>query len=928
MDMTKQDRNALIALPIVVLIGVAVAWAGSQGGASVGGVPVFALCIAVAFLIQWIVFIPSFLGRNEGFFDLTGGITYVSVTVLAVALGPTLDGRSILLLAVVVVWAARLASYLFRRIRRAGHDARFDAIKTSFWRFLNTWTLQGLWVSLTLAAALAAITTEERRALDVWALAGALVWAAGFAVEAIADVQKSRFRADPANRGRFIAAGLWSWSRHPNYFGEIVLWVGVALDRRAGAERLAVGDADLTAVRRAAAHEGQRGAAAREERRREVGRPGGLRGLQARHLGAGAAAAATQRRRRPLERGAAGGPSTDRQASMRPAISRTTTTCTTTHSTTGATATPSARTSDGPASGAPCIVIAITAVMMVVEIVAGLAFGSMALLADGLHMASHAAALGITAFAYVYARRHARDARFSFGTGKVNALGGFTGAVLLALFALLMAMGERPAAPRLRSTSPSTRRFWSPSSGWSSTACAVLILGVDAVATISMREPRLHDPTGHDHHDHHHHHDHNLRAAYLHVLADALTSLLAIVALLAGKYLGLSGWTRSWASSVRSSWPAGRWGCCAHQRTVLLDRQGPTGHPRDHPAAHRSRRRQPGRRPASMVDRARHLRRRRHGRRARSGHCRRVQIAHPRVARSRARVGRDARGRRSHADDPGRGSPGTSRRSGDTGGVFVKLALITGGSRGLGAALCTEYVERGWRVVEFSRGGAGTTTGNAVADRVAPPRDGAAAIENVAVDFSDPLAAQVAVGEALARLADRDHEEVVAVANAGVLPPVGPLDRLAPAAIAANLDVNITAQVLFAREVVAAFGDHACPKTLVTISSGAALNGYAGWTLYCAAKAALDSFVRALAVEQTGRPHPVVAISVNPGVMDTAMQATIRAASAADFPARQRFVDLHEAGELRSPADVARAIADLVERRPEAGARIPIDVDS
>ena len=245
----------------------------------------------------------------------------------------------------------------------------------------------------------------------------------------------------------------------------------------------------------------------------------------------------------------------------------------------------------------------------------------------------------------------------------------------------------------------------------------------------------------------------------------------------------------------------------------------------------------------------------------------------------------------------------------------MKLALITGGSRGLGAAVCCEYVERGWRVVEFSRGGAATATGRRRGWRLARRRRGL--IESVAGDSSDPLAAQVAVGEALARLADRDYEEVVAVVNAVVSRRIGPLDRLAPAAIDGNLDVNITAQVLFAREVVAAFGDHACPKTLVTISSGAALNGYAGWTLYCAAKAALDSVVRALAVEQADRPHPVVAISVNPGVMDTAMQATIRAASATDFPARQRFVDLHEAGELRSPADVARGARAM--RRRAAG---------
>jgi steroid 5-alpha reductase family enzyme len=227
--MKKSDRNALIAFPIVVLIGVGIAAAGSQGGSSFHGIPVFALSVGLAFLIQWVAFVPAYLLQNEGFFDLTGGLTYITVTVLAVGLGPAADGRSILLLILVVVWAARLGSYLFRRIRRAGHDARFDEIKPSFLRFLNTWTLQGLWVSLTLAAALAAITTSVREALDVFAFVGLAVWVAGFAFEAVADLQKSRFRADPQNRGRFIAGGLWSRSRHPNYFGEIVLWVGVAI---------------------------------------------------------------------------------------------------------------------------------------------------------------------------------------------------------------------------------------------------------------------------------------------------------------------------------------------------------------------------------------------------------------------------------------------------------------------------------------------------------------------------------------------------------------------------------------------------------------------------------------------------------------------------------------------------------------------------
>jgi steroid 5-alpha reductase family enzyme len=227
--MNKADRNALIAFPIVVLIGLGVALAGSQGGATVASVPIFALCVGLAFLIQWLVFIPSYLRQTEKYFDLTGGITYISVAVIAVLLSPVVDGRSILLLALVIIWAGRLGTFLFLRIRKAGKDERFDELKTSFFRFLNTWTIQGLWVTFTIAAALAAITTTTRRELGPFALIGFLVWTLGFTIEAVADAQKSRFRANPENRGRFIQTGLWARSRHPNYFGEIVIWIGVAI---------------------------------------------------------------------------------------------------------------------------------------------------------------------------------------------------------------------------------------------------------------------------------------------------------------------------------------------------------------------------------------------------------------------------------------------------------------------------------------------------------------------------------------------------------------------------------------------------------------------------------------------------------------------------------------------------------------------------
>ena len=227
--MNQADRNALIAFPVVILIGVAIAIAGSQGGTEVLGIPVFSWAVALAFLIQWLVFIPAYLMQTEKFFDLTGSLTYITVMVLAVALSPGADSRSVLLLALVIIWAARLGSFLFRRIQRSGRDERFDEIKPSFIRFLNTWTLQGLWVTFTLAAALAAVTSSTRRELGFFAVLGFAIWLVGIVIEAAADAQKSRFKADPANKGRFIKSGLWAWSRHPNYFGEIVLWIGVAI---------------------------------------------------------------------------------------------------------------------------------------------------------------------------------------------------------------------------------------------------------------------------------------------------------------------------------------------------------------------------------------------------------------------------------------------------------------------------------------------------------------------------------------------------------------------------------------------------------------------------------------------------------------------------------------------------------------------------
>jgi len=226
------------------------------------------------------------------------------------------------------------------------------------------------------------------------------------------------------------------------------------------------------------------------------------------------------------------------------------------------------------------VVVVLTLVTMAVEISAGMYFGSMALLADGLHMGSHALALGIAVFTYVYTRRHAHDARFNFGTGKVNTLGGFTGAVLLALFALMMAWAsvERLAYPVEIAFN---QAILVAIAGLIVNGVSVFILGEGEGA--HHEHPHSHDhERDHDHdHDHgharghKHSHDHNLRSAYLHVLADALTSLFAIVALLSGKYLGWV-WMDPFMGIVGAVM-VGLWsrGLLISTVRVLLDMQAP-----------------------------------------------------------------------------------------------------------------------------------------------------------------------------------------------------------------------------------------------------------------------------------------------------------------------------------------------------------------
>jgi len=221
--------SSVLGILVATAAAVGLALAGSHGGASVAGIPLFILCGLIAFSVQWLVFIPAYIFQTEKYYDLTGSLTYISLAILALGLSATREPGALLIASMVVIWALRLGSFLFLRIRAEGRDVRFERIKPDFLRFLMTWTLQGLWVFTTFAAGLAAITSMRSLPVDAVVAVGAGLWLLGFVIEVVADRQKRSFRKDPANRDRFIASGLWRYSRHPNYFGEILLWSGIAV---------------------------------------------------------------------------------------------------------------------------------------------------------------------------------------------------------------------------------------------------------------------------------------------------------------------------------------------------------------------------------------------------------------------------------------------------------------------------------------------------------------------------------------------------------------------------------------------------------------------------------------------------------------------------------------------------------------------------
>ena len=200
------------------------------------GIPLMTLFFSGIFLVQWLGFGVAWTLKTERYYDLTGSLTYLVVVMLAWRLGQPASWGANLLFVAVAVWATRLGSFLFLRVIEVGEDQRFRHIKVSAPRFLMAWTLQGAWVAITVSAVLVALLPAQGAPAEprgvfsttVFAL-GYFVAIAGLALEIAADQQKKRFRKNPENRGRFIHTGLWSRSRHPNYFGEILFWLGLAV---------------------------------------------------------------------------------------------------------------------------------------------------------------------------------------------------------------------------------------------------------------------------------------------------------------------------------------------------------------------------------------------------------------------------------------------------------------------------------------------------------------------------------------------------------------------------------------------------------------------------------------------------------------------------------------------------------------------------
>jgi steroid 5-alpha reductase family enzyme len=221
------------AIALCILTAYLVAIAASVDGIFFSGIPIILLCAIVSFVTHWMIAAPSLITSSEKYFDFTGMVATLLVVLTAMfallSSGAEASIRSVFVASFVSVWTLRLGIFLYKRIVKAGEDSRFRDIKKSLPKFLMTWTLSALWVFLTTVNAITLIALNPLEPIGIFFIMGALLWLLGFGFEVIADRQKKYFSEQPKNEGRFITQGLWSVSRHPNYFGEIILWAGIAI---------------------------------------------------------------------------------------------------------------------------------------------------------------------------------------------------------------------------------------------------------------------------------------------------------------------------------------------------------------------------------------------------------------------------------------------------------------------------------------------------------------------------------------------------------------------------------------------------------------------------------------------------------------------------------------------------------------------------
>ena len=233
-------KISILGSAVSIVLGFLVAYIVGQNSEDFFGFPLLIFCFLYSYIVLWLFFIHAYIFQTEHYFDATGSFTYISLSIILILNSlfssgyEGLNPYTYLIGAMVILWSLRLGMFLFKRVKDVGQDIRFIEMKKDFFWFFMTWTLSGLWVFLTYVAGLSAMTSvnliENMSSYHfTFMFIGFFIWVLGFVIEIFADNQKKIFRKNHDNKNKFISSGLWAWSRHPNYFGEIILWLGISI---------------------------------------------------------------------------------------------------------------------------------------------------------------------------------------------------------------------------------------------------------------------------------------------------------------------------------------------------------------------------------------------------------------------------------------------------------------------------------------------------------------------------------------------------------------------------------------------------------------------------------------------------------------------------------------------------------------------------